>query len=418
MSERTLLLVDPFHSAKYLSECFAALDVRTIALYTVNMENIDRYLSPGSDYFDEQIVVGSRKVGEILSAIGAHTIDFVAYGDEGSVDVADRIGSILTPERCNDPATSHLRMDKFAMHEAVARHGLAHIRQQQIIAGEANLYDDAITDLDWPRFIKPLRGMASVGAAQLNNHAELVSYLNNAENEGIHGKLQTVTSADHPLAFVIGEYIDGQECFVDTFSYLGQHYISSIQCYHKVLLNGSPIYRYAEAVTDRAITDKLGNYVKSVLTSVGLNNGFAHTEVFIRDNGEPVLIEVNPRASGALGFLNRIAAVEKLLPQPALLKSVLFEHCRESTYAPPDRLHARLLFLSHFSNEPLPELESLLQRFSTVQIVHQIKNAGYAHAKPPYALFDLVAFVLCNSDDAGRLTEESEEILLQDLKGW
>jgi hypothetical protein len=184
------------------------------------------------------------------------------------------------------------------------------------------------------------------------------------------------------------------------------------------LLNSGPITRYNEVETDRAVTDKLSDYVKAVLTSVGLNNGFAHTEIFVKDSGEPVVIEVNPRASGACGFPNRLAAMEQLLPQPALLTSVLFDDYRESTYAPPDRPHARMLALSHLSNDPLPELEPLLQRFSTVRMVHQIKHAGYMHAKPPRSVFDGVAGVLCYSDDADRLAEESEEILGQDLRGW
>ncbi len=413
MAGRALLLIDPFPSAKYLSESFKALGIQTTAVYTAaDLGTLQPYLRPRPEYFDEQIMAGSREVDDILAAVGSRSFDYVVNGYEGVVDVADRIALSLTPQLCNDPATSGTRMDKLLMHEAVAGQGLPHIRQQRILPNEAGIDDDQLADLRWPCFIKPSRGAGSKGVAKLNNRAELDSYLTNIE------PAELLVNDDGAMTFLLGEFVEGREYFVDTFSRNGIHFISSIQRYCKLLVDGSPMYRYAELETSQELADVLSEYVRGVLSSVGMANGFAHTEVFVRDDGTPVLIEVNPRASGAMGLPNRLVTFEGRMSQPELLSAVLFENYRETTYVPPDCTHGRLLCLFHFSDQPLPDLVPVLERFTSVESVHQMAPTGHVHKEPPRSLLECVAMVVCRSDDPQRMVEESDEILQQDLVGW
>lgn len=415
-SDLAVLLVDPFVSAQYLSESFARLGVHTTALYTVGLDEITAYHAPKPDYFDEQIQLGSRCMDDITAALGTRRFDYVLNGSDGAVEVADRIAQIATPESHNDPASVPLRTDKRMMQDAVARAGLAHIAQREI-NGLPSADDPVLSGLKWPCFIKPSRGGGSVGIARLDDYCALASYFNTVKQDELLGEIRTSIPDDYALTFLLSEYVEGRECFVDTFSYRGQHYISSIQAYTKQSIDNVPMYRSCEVIADRDITDRLADYVRAILDSVGLANGFAHTEIFIKDDGEPVLIEVNPRISGVSGWINRLAEAEGLTSQPALFKAVISDsHC-DVNYLPPKRVSGRVLFLSHFAKQAVPELASSLQPFASVQSVQQLKPVGYVHPEPPRSTSDFVGFVLCTGD-SNQLAQDCAQILRKDLEGW
>jgi len=416
-SELSVLLVDPFTSGHYLSESFQRLGVHTTALYTVDLNEVTTYHAPRADYFDKQIRLESRHPDGIAAFAAAHRFDYVLNGSDGSVEVTDRIAQAVTPRDHNDPATVLLRTDKRRMQEATARRGLPHIPQREITHGAIPANDPALSGLNWPCFIKPSRGGGSVGIARLDDYDALATYLNDVDPEALLGDLRSSLPDDYVLKFLLSEYVDGRECFIDTFSYRGSHYISSIQAYSKVSCNGSPVYRSCEIVTDRNISAMLADYVRAVLDSVGLTNGFAHTEVFVKDDGEPVLIEVNPRISGGSGWVNRLAETEGLLPQPALFKAVVSGAHVGLNYVPPKQISSRILFLSHFSLDPVPDMTAALRPFETVQSVHQFKPTGYVHPAPPKSVFDVACLVLCFGDPT-QLSTESNQILSRDLEGW
>ena len=418
MSERTLLLVDPLSSADYLSETYRALGVRTLALYTLDLDSLDPYIHHGSDLFDEQIISGSRDPAANLAMLAGRDIDYVVGCNENSVAIADHIASAIMPDMSNDPSTSALRMQKILMHEKLAADGLPHIRQRLIDPSNVDLDDSDLAGLRWPRFIKPSYGLGSVGTTKLNDRAELKAFLSTVDTTSLLDDIRAAVPDDYDLRFVLSEYIDGHEYFVDSFSHLGQHYISSVQRYHKIPIDGTSITRYAELECDQSVCEVLVDYTRSVLTSLGVHNGFGHTEVFLTADGEPVLIELNPRTSGASGFGNRLATAEHLRCQPEMLKAVLFDEFRNTDYVVPDRPRARLLTLSHFSENPLPELEPLLRQYSSVTRVQQMRPTGYRHETPPRSVLDFVALVLCRSEDHDQLMRESEEILQRDLQGW
>jgi len=414
----TVLLVNPFASGKFLSESFAALGVHTVAAFAMG-DDVDDYLAPEPDHFDEQIMLQSRSTDELVAALGSRRIDYVLNGSEGAVDFTDRIAAILTPGLGNDPNTSALRSDKFLMHEALAANGLAHIRQREVVLGQFDAADDAFADLTWPSFVKPSRGIASHGVAKVHDKKELLAYLESLDTDKLMANIGSVVSNDYDLTYLLCDFVEGEEYFVDTFSHLGVHHISSIQRYTKTLIDGTPMYRSAELVTDPVLAARVGAYVSDVLTSVGMENGFAHTELFVKSDGEPVLIEVNARASGGCGFPNRLAGSEQLPTQPELLASVLSGERRDPAFRPPARPSARLLFLYHFSDLPLPDLaHELTAEFDAVQVVAQLKPEGYVRVGAPRSVFDFVAIVLCRSDDDEKRDGESDEILRHDLKGW
>ena len=64
------------------------------------------------------------------------------------------------------------------------------------------------------------------------------------------------------------------------------------------------------------------------------------------------------------------------------------------------------------------DLVPVLERFASVESVHQMAPTGHVHKEPPRSLLECVAMVVCRSDDPQQMVEESDEILQQDLAGW
>ncbi|UEM41467.1 ATP-grasp domain-containing protein [Pectobacterium aquaticum] len=93
--------------------------------------------------------------------------------------------------------------------------------------------------------------------------------------------------------------IEGIEYVVDAVSNEGEHFIVNIFRYIKEQVDGVPIYRQmiTEPVTEHS---SLVNYVKKVLTSLGIVNGSSHNEVIMSSDG-PVLVESGARMHGGLG---------------------------------------------------------------------------------------------------------------------
>jgi biotin carboxylase len=412
----TLVIVDPLSSARYLAESFRHLRIPTIALLTSDDADIPEHFRITPDLFDEQILVGSRDIGDILAALEGRSVTFVLNGRENSTAITDQIANALTPDTSNDPSTSEIRTDKFAMTQAIAARGLPHIRQRVLsLSGGGFRVEDA--DLGWPAFIRPTRGVASLGAHKLASPDDLRDYLTQPGIETLTD-LRGSVDQDHRADFVLSEFIDATEYFVDTFSHAGAHYFSSIQRYRKEVIDGHPMLRYNEVETDALVVGRVAEYVRGVLDAIGLDNGFAHTELFVGPDGQPLLIEVNPRVSGGSGTPNQATAMEGLLSQPDLLRAVAYDGVEPPAYSPPEHPRVRVLCLFHFSTSPLPDLRARLEAFETVRSVLLLHEPGYVHPEAPTSLVDAVAIAICQDDDPDHLADETERILERDRQGW
>ena len=412
-----LLIVDPLSSAQYLSDAFRELGIETIVLYTANEFDTPEQWRGVSDVFDEQVHVSSRHLEDLLQAIGDRPIDFVLNGREASLALSDQLATALTPDYANDPATSDTRMDKFRMTEAVAAAGLPHSRQWTLSAGDQDPSALDLASITWPAFIRPRRGVGSLGAAMLASQEDLRAYLSHPDVAALAG-LRSDVSEDDGKEFILSEFVEGTEYFVDTFSLQGKHYFSSIQRDRKDFINGHPMMRCHEVETDEGIVSRIATYIEGVLTAIGLNSGLAHTEVFLTREGDPLLIEVNTRVSGAHGISNVCATLEGLNSQPALVKALVYDHVQDLPYSVPDKPRARVLCLFHFAKSPLPDLASLLHDDPAVKLVVPMREPGYVHVDPPTSLADAVAVVLCHAEDPHALEATSDRILAQDLRGW
>ncbi|EOD4814554.1 MULTISPECIES: ATP-grasp domain-containing protein [Serratia] len=88
-----------------------------------------------------------------------------------------------------------------------------------------------------------------------------------------------------------------EEFFIDFFSYGGQHQLVGAGKYlydENRTLKGIEIYN-AENVSR---LNKVVEYIIKVLNVAGMQNGFSHNEVFLTQEGKPLLVESNPRHCG------------------------------------------------------------------------------------------------------------------------
>jgi biotin carboxylase len=414
-----ILIVDPFAAPRYLSSSFRELDAKVTAIYTLDYASISDYSKPDPDDFDQQIFAGTDDVRGMIEALGDKKFDYILNGSDGSVAVTDRLAEALNITLRNSSETSIYRENKYWMHKRLEQAKLNHIKQI-IFDYTDNDISDLLSSLEFPCFIKPLSGAASIGARKIATASEMRQYFSELDMAEFRKKIASFAKDENAAKFLIGEYVNGDEYVIDTFSHAGIHHLSSVQRYSKKEINKAPMYRAIEVVPE---SDPhwihIVEYTRQCLGAIGLDNGFAHSEVIWTDAG-PVLVEVNPRVSGLKGAYNQLAKLNGLLTQPALLINSCVEtlgHLRSDPVARQSRYY-RILQLFHFSDQPLPDLEDALAAYSIFMKMLVFREIGFIHPRPPDSLVDLVALVICESNSIAELDVQCDSILQKDETGW
>lgn len=403
-----LLLVNPFASARYLSNRFKEYGVTTVALYTIDLSTVLSYMLPPDGLFDLQVKIISDNLEDIIKALGNNKFDYVINCFEASVELSDRLATYYTPQYANDPATSFLRSNKYEMHKRLAIKGLSHIHQVLY-----DTHDKLPNKITFPCFVKPLAAAASIGASKINNEIELENYFK------VSTQYKNFWQNDNNKdKFLISEYVGAQaEILVDTFSLNGQHYISTIQMYNKEQFKSKPFCCYSDIIRDKALENLVINYINNVLEATEYNNGFAHTELFLLPNNELKLIEINARTSGGAGSINRIALLSNHVDHVALLMKHIFN--QQTICSSDTNLYYRRLYLFNLSGKPLHNLENNLKKYATVFEITQVVPDGHILASlDNIDLSSAAAFVILSSTTLKEIENDTKQILTQDKIGW
>ncbi|WP_116963455.1 ATP-grasp domain-containing protein [Fastidiosibacter lacustris] len=305
---KTLLIIDPIHSAGYLSTALKEQGIYSIALFS-DMSNIAAFNQPAAHLFDRQIHLhGEQNVDTAIEALQNFRIDFVLNGCDQHLPFAEELARRLTPNTANKLESLHLRESKFLQQQAMAASGMPAI-QQMLFDCTIPEYE-AVIPFNYPVFAKPANGGGSIGIFMAKTYEELIEKLKSSP------KMVNFDPIHH---YLIQEYIEGKEVVIDSFSVKGRHYISNIFTYRKNYYLGSPVYRTIEPIYDHGLRNQVISFVENVLNACDYQNGFAHTELFHLENGEFRLIELNPRISGASGFLNKMTKAQGLNTQDMML---------------------------------------------------------------------------------------------------
>ncbi|APC94800.1 ATP-grasp domain-containing protein [Francisella tularensis] len=394
-----VLIVDPVASADYLIAELNKFAIEIFILFTLDRSKISSNFCLQSELVNQKNIFICEKTAIDVTKLTQLNIDYVICGYEDSVAIADYLMQQIT-NYSNDITTSEYRNNKYLMHQVLKNNQLNYLKQEII-----NFKNIKSSHFNYPCFIKPLNGSASVGAAILNSQAELVDYI----KKDFYSPVGRNYSE-----FIISEYIKGVEYAVGTFSKDGEHYVSSVQKYVTKIHHGVPVILSFELENNKEIIAKVTEYAKIVLTKLGIRNGFAHTEIFLTAENSPVLIEVNPRISGASGALNTLASYSGLNTQIEIFAQKIFN----KEIAKKEKTFSKVLCLYNFANKPLPDLSSLKLKYPSINIVDQKKPVGYTRSHTVnLCKSDVVAFIILRDKNLKQLEQDYKEILTLDLNG-
>ncbi|TPG56769.1 ATP-grasp domain-containing protein [Ewingella americana] len=291
-NNKCVLVVDPFSSGAAFSNRIKSLFGYDVMALITN----DRLPSAVMATFkhDEYSKVfyyqsHTETLQQIESEIG-HAPDFIVCGSEPGVNVFDRLCKEweLLP---NIFELSQARRDKYLMQYQLKQDGIRHIPHYK--SGNLQEILKWCTDNPFREYvIKPVRSFGTEGVLFCKSTSEVerafCELINTFDYSGSRNE-----------ELLIEQKIEGTEYVVDAVSSDGEHYVVNIFRYVKQEINGVPIYRQMiiEPVDEHTT---LVDYVKTVLTSLGVRNGTSHNEIIMSVTG-PVLVETGARMHGGLG---------------------------------------------------------------------------------------------------------------------
>lgn len=380
-NKKAILVIDPFISPSYLCQRLNEEGYEMLVLKTIKA--IPAYFDYST--IPATIVESSGDAHQdipLLKSLG-YDLQGGIYGVELSIPYADEIFSHLFPDACNSHTTSQLRYIKYPMLEAV-RHTPYYIEQIELNDQASTENTKKISNflIQHPEcIIKPSYGSAGViGVQAISNLSEYHDYCK---------KENFLLIKTHQL--VLQEKIKiKREFYIDIASYKNKHLITAIGCYRKKGLK----YLYLEPLDKTRHKHKLIEIVMEVLHKLGVSNGLAHIEIAYTHDNQYKLIEYNPRISGVLGYVNKMAKNSSGIDQIDAYLSLLNG---TSIKKKPKKIHQRLVILhqsfknftplqSHYHYTPLAskkrseqdtltQAKGLLMLYSTN--LNAIKNDTY-----------------------------------------
>lgn len=290
------LVVDGYSTGHFYPKAIREKGLRPVHVSSGTEKNspgLESYVTEALDHMRhdyEELFHGWNDIDDLVASLAAMAPCCVMPGCEMGVEMADLLALRLGLPG-NDAATSHIRRDKLAMHETLAKAGLP-----SLASLATDNFAEALAfaaDLDsWPVVVKPLRSAATEGVRFCHSADEL--------RDAFSALLGTFTQFGERNALVlVQQCAQGREYAVNTVSREGRHILSDMWVYEKIPApGGAPLYDRTQLVLtlgqdQRAIID----YTFKVLDALGIRMGPAHTEIMLTEQG-PMLIESGARPMG------------------------------------------------------------------------------------------------------------------------
>lgn len=286
-----ILLVDPFSSGNQLAPLLLSKGHNVYAVISSSGLASFYFRSLRAQDFEELFTLPEDQT--VFNTFLASTkIDQVLAASEPGVDLANDL-AIRMELPCHDPASKNARRDKFEMQNCLKQAGIRSIKQ-----GLVKTYSDLqawmqLVDQKFPIILKPLRSAGTDGVSLISNPFEAQKYFEDSKNSvNVMGESNS--------EFLAQELINGTEYVVDTISQSGNHQVVALWRYNKIEVDGNILYNTMELLTAERAPKNLIEYTFSVLSTLGIAHGPAHSEVFIDRDG-PVLCETGARIHGGQG---------------------------------------------------------------------------------------------------------------------
>lgn len=203
------------------------------------------------------------------------------------------------------PEVARVCRDKYRQREAMRRAGLD-VPGYRLVDPDLDL-EGQVTDLRFPLVVKPVNGMASLGVTRadhltdLKSAVDLVQSINSEQLTSIAG-----SSVDGRTGVLVEEFIDGPEYCVESIS--GQDGTTVLTITDKGNLRG-PYFEERTFITPAQLDPKTSARILDAVhvshRQIGIDFGASHTELRLRADGSPVLLEIGARmgGSGTVHFL-------------------------------------------------------------------------------------------------------------------
>lgn len=361
---------------------------------------------------DYQVIL--RKVRELAPIL-------ILAGSEFGVELALRLSNDLGLPS-NPPELLRRMTHKDAMHEALRLYGIRSIRGK-IVKTEAEAMEFYET-LDSERaVVKRTRGFGTQGVTLCNNREEF--------QKAIQKELaQKSTKDGETIDIMVQERIMGEEYIVNTVTCQGEHYLTSMWKYRKVLLpNGTNAYSSTENITRMEIGyTQMVHYSFDVLDAIGIVCGPVHAEYMIDEKG-PVLIEINCRPMGGAfdrKFLEKLYGHHETdLILDSFLNPEGFRKSKQKVYAPLRKGCLKIFILNEDMKSDSSPVLSLCRRLKSYHssifdrvgrdlVISKTRNletnGGYV-----YLVHDEEAVVEADRDFLHFLEMNRPRLLFQDL---
>lgn len=261
-----------------------------------------------SSDFSENITHDGN-LDKTLSLLRNLNVRYVIPGSELAVEIAESLATNLGLEVSNHSNSTHLRRNKFFMHDALSRAGLAHAKQvrasnaQQCIAWmKTNALEKIV--------LKPEASSCSDGVVICENDQEIIKYFN-----CIHHSINRLGGINEHV--LCQQYLEGVQYFVNAVTYKGQHYITDVWEQKRSRNTEGAFFFEAMMLADpnEAHITELSSYCRSALSTLDVQFGATHNEIILTNSG-PILVECNARLMGASIDSKAInKAIEKTQPE-------------------------------------------------------------------------------------------------------
>ncbi|MHA7773869.1 ATP-grasp domain-containing protein [Roseibium sp. M-1] len=208
------------------------------------------------------------------------------------VQACDRLGIKATAL-----GATKIARDKSATRKILAENGIPTVPHAVVSSSEEAL--DFARNTGYPIVLKPNNGMASLAVKTALNEADIKTYFEEyrQKTEAISPSLRQELAVDGRI--IAEKYITGTLYSVEMG--LGVDGYKFYVLSRRNREEGNDILELGSTMPgtlDKPITEKAQTYVQNILTICGFDRGIFHVEIIIGEDGEPTLIEINPRLMG------------------------------------------------------------------------------------------------------------------------
>lgn len=303
---KVIIIVSGFSNGKYLPLLFNGLGYVCIHVTeSRHLENGPWATHLDMKYYDQLFTLDTEEeMKDILEKWSGRVVCIIA-GSELGVALTDRLNKLFGLVG-NNPSLSLSRRNKYIMHKTLKGHGIAYAKQ--ILSNKVDNILNFFRGSTGKIVLKPPAGANTEGVFYCTDEEQIIKNFSY-----IIGKNNYINELNEEV--LAQEYVDGTQYIVNAISSNGVHYITDIWQEVRENDNLPSNDQYADLLDQTTDTfEKLRAYIFSVLDILGVHTGPSHSEVRIRKDGMPCLIETASRFSGGIdmSIMHRVSGVSSL----------------------------------------------------------------------------------------------------------